>query len=275
MTALTTEQTNFYQQNGYLAPIDIFTEDEARALYTTFQQLENNYGDELQGYGRNNAHQVLPLFDQVVHHPHILDVIESLIGPNILVAGTTLFIKEPEQRGFISWHQDARYNGLKPYNWVTAWLALTEVTKENGCMYMWPESHLAGERGHVDTYGEDNLLTRGQTVMDVPEDKIVPIELRPGQLSIHHPWVVHGSGHNTSDKRRVGFAIQSYIGTDVEQHLGKTYVQLARGRDDYDHHFPVPRASGSMVGNEVTMWHTANQELREVLYSDAKKLGKY
>ena len=275
MTALTADQTNFYQQNGYLAPIDIFTEDEADALYTDFRRLENDHGKSLLGYGRNNAHQVMPLFDQIAHHPSILDVIERLIGPNILVAGTTLFIKEPEQRGFISWHQDARYNGLKPYNWVTAWLALTEVTKENGCMYMWPESHLEGQRDHVDKYGEDNLLTRGQTVMDVPKDKIVPIELRPGQLSVHHPWVVHGSGHNQSNQRRVGFAIQSYIGTEVEQQFGKTYVQLARGRDDYNFHFLVPRASGLMVSDEVTMWDTANEELRGVLYHDAEKLGKY
>ena len=107
MTALTTDQTTFYQQNGYLAPIEIFTEDEARSLYETFQQLERDYGKVLQGYGRNNSHQVLPPFDQIAHHPRILDVIESLIGPNILVAGTTLFIKKPEQRGFISCHQDA------------------------------------------------------------------------------------------------------------------------------------------------------------------------
>ena len=275
MTALTASQINFYRQNGYLAPIDIFTEDEADELYTTFRWLENDYGERLMGYGRNNAHQVLPLFDQIAHHPSILDVIESLIGPNILVAGTTLFVKEPEQRGFISWHQDARYNGLKPYNWVTAWLALTDATRENGCMYMWPESHLEGQRDHVDTYGEDNLLTRGQTVMDVPEDKIVPVELRPGQLSVHHPWVVHGSGHNVSNQRRVGFAIQSYIGPEVEQQLGKTYAQLARGHDDYNHHFLVPRASGSMVPKEVTLWHAANEELRGVLYYDAKKLGKF
>lgn len=275
MTALTADQANLYQQNGYLAPIEIFTEDEAGKLYTTFQQLENDHGESLLGYGRNNAHQVLPLFDWIAHHPSILDVIESLIGPNILVAGTTLFVKEPEQRGFISWHQDARYNGLKPYNWVTAWLALTEVTKENGCMYMWPESHLDGQRDHVDTYGEDNLLTRGQTVMDVPKDKIVPIELRPGQLSVHHPWVVHGSGHNTSNKRRVGLAIQSYIGTEVEQLLGETFVQLARGTDDYNHHFWVPRTSGVMVDEEVALWHDANKALRKVLYQGAERLGAY
>ena len=275
MIMLTADQANFYQQNGYLAPINIFTDEEASALYKDFQWLENEYSESLLGYGRNNAHQVLPLFDNIAHHPSILDVIESLIGPNILVAGTTLFIKEPEQPGFISWHQDARYNGFKPYNWVTAWLALTEVTKENGCMYMWPESHLDGQRHHVDTYAEDNLLTRGQTISGVPEDKVVPIELRPGQLSVHHPWVVHGSGHNTSKKRRVGLAIQSYIGTEVEQLLGETFVQLARGRDDYNHHFLIPRASGVMIDEEVNMWHAANRELRKVLYHDAEKLGKH
>ena len=140
---------------------------------------------------------------------------------------------------------------------------------------MWPESHLMGQRDHVDTYGDDNLLSRGQTVMDVPENKVVPVELRPGQLSVHHPWVVHGSGHNTSDKRRVGFAIQSYIGSDVEQHLGNTFVQLARGRDDYGYHYLVPRAPGVTVDDEVAMWRTANQQLRAVLYNDAEKIGKY
>ena len=90
---LTAVQTNFYQQNGYLAPINIFTDEEASALYKDFQWLENEYSESLLGYGRNNAHQVLPLFDHIAHHPSILDVIESLIGPNILVAGTTLFLR--------------------------------------------------------------------------------------------------------------------------------------------------------------------------------------
>ena len=56
MTALTARQVNFYQQNGYLAPIDIFTEDEASLLYTTSRRFENDHGESLLGYGRNNAH---------------------------------------------------------------------------------------------------------------------------------------------------------------------------------------------------------------------------
>ena len=193
MGKLTFAEVKFYEKNGFLAPIDIFSEKEANEYRDELEKLEKKYPRELEGYNRNNVHQAATVFDKIAHCPKILDVVESVIGPNILVAGTTLFIKEPEKRGFISWHQDARYNGLKPYSWVTAWLALSNVTPENGCMYMWPGSHLHGQLDHEDTYGKDNLLTRGQTVMDVPEEELVPINLRSGQLSIHHPWVVHGS----------------------------------------------------------------------------------
>ena len=168
-------------------PINILSEKEATSFHEELQSIESKYGSDLTGLGRNNTHQVIPFIDQLAHNPKILDVVQSILGQNILVAGTTLFIKEPEQAGFISWHQDVKYNGLKPYNWVTAWLALTEVTVENGCMYMWPGSHIDGEREHDDTYGEDNLLTRGQTVANVPEKETVAIELKPGQLSLHHP----------------------------------------------------------------------------------------
>jgi non-heme Fe2+,alpha-ketoglutarate-dependent halogenase len=161
MPALSLEQISFYNQNGYVAPIDIFTPEEAAELRAELEALEASHPDAVAGRNRNNVHYVTPLFDRIAHNPKILDAVESLIGSNILVGGTTLFVKEPEQKGFISWHQDARYIGLEPFNWVTAWLALSDVKTENGCMYMWEGSHHAGQRDHVDTYGKDNLLTRG------------------------------------------------------------------------------------------------------------------
>ena len=275
MSGLSAKEVQFYQKNGYISPINILSEKEAISFHEELQSIESKYGSDLTGLGRNNTHQVIPFIDQLAHHPKILDVVQSSIGQNILVAGTTLFIKEPEQAGFISWHQDAKYNGLKPYNWVTAWLALTEVNVENGCMYMWPGSHIDGEREHDDTYGKDNLLTRGQTVANVPDNETVAIELKPGQLSLHHPWIVHGSGQNTSQKRRVGLAIQSYISTDVEQVHGETFVQLGRGIDEYNYHPHVMRNSGLMVEPEVEYWNKANKALQGVLYHGAKKLGKF
>lgn len=275
MSFLSPEQVAFYQENGYVSPIDIFTEDEAAEMRLELETLEADHAEEMMGKNRNNVHYVTPLFDRIAHNEKILDAVESVIGRNILVAGTTLFIKEPEQKGFISWHQDARYIGLEPYNWVTAWLALSNVTTENGCMYMWPKSHHTGQRDHVDTYGEDNLLTRGQTVMDVPEDEIVPIELRPGQLSLHHPWIVHGSGHNLSHERRIGFAIQSYIGADVDQVLGKIYVQQARGEDPHGYHEHTPRLQSTLAEQDIVFRDQANAALQDIMYSGAEKIGKY
>ena len=213
---LTAAQKAAYEQDGFVAPIDIFSPEEAADIRAALEEAERRWPEGMAGANRNNAHYVLPVLDSVTHDSRILDAVEDVIGPDILVAGTTLFIKEPETKGFISWHQDARYIGLEPHDWVTGWLAISNVTEENGCMRMIPGSHRAPLAAHVDTYGEDNLLTRGQTVPDVDEDAAVAVPLKPGQLSLHHPRIVHGSGPNMSGERRIGFAMQSYIGP----HLG-------------------------------------------------------
>ena len=275
MTGLTNEQVSFYHEHGYIAPLDVFTASEAAEMRAELETFEISHPDAVTRHNRNNVHYVTPLFDRIAHHPKILDYVESLIGTNILVYGTTLFVKEPEQRGFISWHQDAKYIGLEPYNWVTGWLALTDVTVENGCMYMWPRSHKAGERDHLDTFGKDNLLTRGQTVQNVPEDETVSLVMRAGQFSLHHPWVVHGSGHNLSNDRRIGFAIQSYIGTDVDEVLGDIFVQQARGVDPYNYHAHTPRPTALMAKQDVAFRDRANEALKEIFYNGAKQVGKY
>ncbi|MEC7212104.1 MAG: phytanoyl-CoA dioxygenase family protein, partial [Pseudomonadota bacterium] len=178
---LTEAQQAAYHRDGFVAPIDIFTAEEVAGIRAELEAAEAAHGDQLSAAGRNNAHYVLPVLDRIAHDPRILDAVEDVIGPDILVAGTTLFIKEPETSGFISWHQDARYIGLEPHDWVTAWLAISDVTEENGCMRMVPGTHSAPLVEHVDTYGEDNMLTRGQTVPDVDEDASVPVPLKPGQ----------------------------------------------------------------------------------------------
>ena len=275
MSHLTKEQIDLYNRDGFIAPIDIYSREEAAAIRQELEGLEASYPEAVTGRNRNNVHYVTSLFDKIVHNPDILDAVETLIGKDFLVGGTTLFIKEPEQRGFISWHQDARYIGLEPENWVTAWLALSDVTTENGCMYMWPGSHLEGAREHLDTFDEENLLTRGQTVQNVPKNDTIPVALKAGQLSLHHPWVVHGSGHNSSKSRRIGFAIQSYIGTNVDSVHGKIFAQEARGSDTYRYHQHTPRPSSVMAEQDVAFRDKANEALKAIFYRGAKKIGKY
>ena len=272
---LTEAQQAAYKRDGFVAPIDIFTADEVAQIHAELDAAEAAHGEQLQAAGRNNAHYVLPVLDRIAHDQRILDAVEDVIGPDILVAGTTLFIKEPETTGFISWHQDARYIGLEPHDWVTAWLAISDVNEENGCMRMVPGTHAAPLVDHVDTFGEDNMLTRGQTVPDVDEAATVPVPLKPGQLSLHHPRVVHGSGPNRSGKRRVGFAIQSYITPAVEQVIGKIWVQTARGTDFGGHHTEAPRTKTEMAPEDIAFRDMTNDELSKIFYAGAAKKGKY
>ena len=220
MISLSTKQLKDYEDQGFVAPIDILTLEEATKIKEEIEYIEKKWPDELVGLGRNNVHYISPVFDKVCHNSKILNAVESIIGKDILVGGTTLFIKDPNKKGFVSWHQDAKYIGFEPYNWVTAWLAITDANEENGCMRMWSGSHKEKIKDHKDTYDENNLLTRGQTVQNVPIEKTIPNILKAGQLSLHHPMIVHGSGPNKSNKRRIGFVIQSYIGADVDQVLG-------------------------------------------------------
>ena len=215
------------------------------------------------------------MLDEVTHNVNILNAVESLIGGNILVCGTTLFIKNPGEGGFVSYHQDAKYIGLEPHNWVTAWVAITDSNENNGCMKMWSGSHKDNLKEHDQNFNEKNLLTRGQTVKNVPNDQIIPLVLNAGQMSLHHPRTVHGSGINKSNDRRIGFVIQSYIGTNVKQVLGKNSVQLARGEDKFNFHQKIGRPNSLINEVDLKLKKKENENLQEIFYKDSNKKGFY
>ncbi len=275
MSFLNEKQLKDYEDHGFVAPINVLTLEEATKIKEEIEYIEKKWPDELIGLGRNNVHYISPIFDQVCHNSKILDAVESIIGKDILVGGTTLFIKDPDKKGFVSWHQDAKYIGFEPHNWVTAWLAITDANEENGCMRMWSGSHKEKIKKHKDTFNENNLLTRGQTVQNVPLENTTPNILKAGQLSLHHPMIVHGSGSNKSNTRRIGFVIQSYIGTNVDQVIGKVYVQQARGKDNFKYHEHTKRPSELMSKEDINIRIKANNELSKIFYNDAKKQGKY
>jgi len=275
MSFLTLKQLKHYEEDGYVAPINVLSLGEADEIRKEIEFIEKKWPNELEGLGRNYIHLISPVFDRVCHNNNILDAVESIIGKNILVCGTTLFVKKPKEKEFVSFHQDAKYIGLEPYNWVTAWIAVTESNEENGCMRIWPGSHKEKLKHHNQKFNEKNLLTRGQTVENVPIDKTKPVILKAGQMSLHHPTVVHGSGLNKSNDRRIGFVIQSYIGTNVDQVLGNIYVQQARGNDTFKFHKHVHRPTEIMNEKDIQTRKKANEELSNIFYSGAKKIGKF
>ena len=275
MSYLSSNQLKQYEDEGFVSPINIFSKEKAKEIRNEIELIEKKIPEELEKSGRYNAHMISPLLDEVTHNSKILDAVESLIGENILVCGTTLFIKNPNEKGFVSYHQDAKYIGLEPHNWVTAWVAITDSNEKNGCMRMWSGSHKDNLRDHDQKFNEGNLLTRGQTVKNVPKDKTTPLVLNAGQMSLHHPTVVHGSDLNKSNDRRIGFVIQSYISTNVKQILGKNSVQLARGVDKFNFHEKIGRPNLLMDKNDLELKKKENDNLQEIFYKGSSKKGNY
>ena len=142
MTYLNSNQLKQYKEEGFVSPLDIFSKDKALDIRNEIEYIEKKIPNELEKSGRYNAHLISPLLDEVTHDSKILDAVQSLIGKNILVCGTTLFIKNPYEKGFVSYHQDAKYIGLEPHNWVTAWVAITDSNEHNGCMRTVSYTHL-------------------------------------------------------------------------------------------------------------------------------------
>ena len=275
MSYLSSNQLKQYENEGFVSPINILSKEKAKEIRNEIELIENKIPKELERSGRYNAHLISPLLDEVTHNSKILDAVQSLIGENILVCGTTLFIKNPNEKGFVSYHQDAKYIGLEPHNWVTAWVAITDSNEKNGCMRMWSGSHKDNLRDHDQKFNEGNLLTRGQTVKNVPKEKTTPLVLEAGQMSLHHPTVVHGSDLNKSNDRRIGFVIQSYIGTNVKQVLGKNSVQLARGVDKFNYHEIIGRPQNLLDAKDIKLKKLENENLQKIFYKGSDKKGKF
>lgn len=262
MTAsLAREAVQQYEANGYLAPLQVLAPDEL-ARYRS--EVEALYG-ALAATGStrlpSQTHLHFRWAYDLVTHPRILDAVEAVIGPNILVHATTIFGKQPGDGKFVSWHQDGYYMRLSHPAFVSAWVALTDSAADNGCLQVIPRSHRAGRVAHGETAISDkNLLTSGMEVANtIDEREVVDVELGPGQASLHHVDLVHGSRANTSGRPRIGFAIR-YVAPDVRQAVWHHPVLLARGRDDH-RNFDVrePPAPGSLERGLAEMHRMADQ----------------
>jgi non-heme Fe2+,alpha-ketoglutarate-dependent halogenase len=273
---LSQQQIQTYQEEGFISPIDVMSEDEALSYAQRLQAAEVQYPLELSGVNRNNAHLCFKFLDELAHHSRVLDAVEDLVGQHFTLWGSVLFIKEPNSSHFVSWHQDATYMGITPRNFVTPWIALTHSNKHNGCMSMIPRSHVNEIQPHKDTYGEDNILTRGQEVDNVDSSQAVDLILKPGQMSLHHAMIIHGSQPNQSkDKRRIGFALQSFMPAGAKQNIGQNNWLPARGDCSQEGHSYFARPENDMDTNSTFERDRANKNFADILYHGAEKKRGY
>ncbi len=262
-----------FAREGFAFPLEVMTRAEAAAYRGELESLEQRTkGSKLGNKSQlNHPHVIFRFAHQIVTHPRILDTVEAILGPDILVWGATFFLKEPHTPSYVSWHQDLRYWGLDSDAEVSAWVALSPVMEANGCMRFLPGSHKGDMLPHRDTFADDNFLTRGQeAVVEVKEEDTVLVPLEPGQASFHHGKLLHGSGPNHSDERRIGFAI-NYITPQVRQVVApEDFAMLVRGQDRYGHFQLVPPPQEDL-SDEAMAWHRRVMAAQnEALYANAE-----
>ncbi|MEM7438628.1 MAG: phytanoyl-CoA dioxygenase family protein [Pseudomonadota bacterium] len=261
-----------YRQNGFVTGVPVFTAKETADLRRKIEKLETEHktgagGYDLSQFFRVNGHVVIPLLAEVARTPAILDAVESVLGPNLLAWSVELFIKEPHSNKTVSWHQDITYWGMgETDDEVTAWIALSNVSVEAGCMRFIPGSHKGGIADHEDTFDENNLLSRGQQIAGIDETKALHGPLRPGEMSLHHGRCFHASGANGSDDRRIGMAIR-YVTPEVRDHApGRDWAMPVRGE--------IPAGGWDVIAGPRGLFHQADLQLyNKILEGQAETLA--
>ncbi len=240
-TTLSRQQLDQYERDGIVFPIKVFSGDEAAFFRSALESVINSCGS-LKRF--DNLHLFFDWAYRLVTHKTLLDCIQNVLGDDLLVYGTLVFYKPPHDSSYAAWHQDSYYSGLHLTPSVSAWVALTPSHPANGCMRVIPGSHKAGLLNHTNRRDDSNLLLRGEQIATVDESRAVDVVLQPGELSLHHSTIIHGSNPNTSGEPRLGFIVR-FITSQMKNrdiamlrvrgHADCSHLILAEPRLERDH----------------------------------------
>src|ERR1700677_151997 len=231
---LTDAQVTQFRDQGWLAPLRAVDTARAAECAAQIAAYETRMGESANRSLKIKGHLAMPWLVELGRSPAILDVLEDLIGPDIMLFGASIFAKGGKDRAYVSWHQDSAYFGLDPHEEITVWVAFTQTTVENGALQVLPGTHLGPDLPHEETFAPDNMLARGQSLRIADDSNAVTIELQPGEFSLHHERMAHGSKQNRTAAPRIGFAF-FYIPTHVRSTTGRHSATLVRGVDRYSH----------------------------------------
>lgn len=205
---LTAEQVRCFKDDGYIFPVRVMSAEDASGYRARLEAFERSQGAPIKGDQRTKNYLLFRWAQEIMRHPVILDAVQDLYGPDLLVYTTTSWIKEPNSGSFVSWHQDATYFGLEPLDNVTVWVALSRADSQAGCMRVLPKSHKQGQLPVRLEPVKDNLLSSGQHVVHrFDEADTIEMPLEPGEMSMHHTCTIHGSPGNRSNDRRMGICM--------------------------------------------------------------------
>jgi non-haem Fe2+, alpha-ketoglutarate-dependent halogenase len=246
---LSKEQLNQYEREGIIFPVKVFSDDDVAFFRGALEAVIHNCGSPKR---LDNLHLFFDWAHRLVTHEAVLNVIQEVLGSDILIYGTLVFYKPPRDKGYASWHQDALYSGLHLTPSTSAWIALSPSHAGNGCMRVIPESHKTGLLSHSTARDEANLLRRGEQIVTVDESKALDVQLRPGEMSLHQSTIVHGSNPNTSGEPRIGFIVR-FITSQIQNR--ERAMLRVRGTADCSHLILAePPSFGMDQQSALTAW---------------------
>ncbi|MDG2474921.1 MAG: phytanoyl-CoA dioxygenase family protein [Paracoccaceae bacterium] len=258
-----------YTEEGFVAPIEVMTPKETLHLRLDFEDAEAELVNqpEKQALLRSYPNRLLPSFDALTRNSKLIDAASAVLGPDLMVWSAALFIKEKKSTKIVSWHQDLTYWGLDDIQETTCWFALSDASEEAGCMKFVPGTHKSKIVEHIDTFADNNLLTRGQEIaVDVNESEAVVAALQAGQASMHHGLLFHSSGPNQTNDRRIGSAIR-YIKPSMKQETGdRSLVTLVNGQDIFKNFKVVDPPKGRLLEEEFELCREDDNLKKKLLF---------
>jgi non-haem Fe2+, alpha-ketoglutarate-dependent halogenase len=267
MKALTQQQVDFFRHNGFLFPVPALSPAEIQTCLDGLARLEADLGcavADADPKWRSHGHMHAPWFNNLIRHPRILDAIEDIIGPDILVWTSTFFIKEPHSPIYAAWHQDGGYFGLEPQDSVCAWVALTDATREAGCMEQLSFHGRPRLYQHAPLGLANSINRAGQTIMeDFDQSNPTAMALPAGSFSLHHELAIHRSAPNNAAHRRIGIGL-NYIPTRVRLNSPvRCQAMLVRGEDRYGHFDLVEPSGGERDAMALGLHQAVTDRYRE------------
>lgn len=268
MKSLSEDQVAAWRRNGYLYPLPVLNNNELQECQDGLSRFEKWLGAPVNATKdlkwRTMPHITLPWVTKLARNPRILDAVEDLLGPDILMYTSTFFIKEPGTPMITAWHQDSTYYGLDPVEEITVWVALADATEEAGCMDVLPFEGTPRQMQHAAHVVENSVNRAGQVITEpLDESLLETMELKAGQFSMHHGLCPHRSGPNTSDHRRIGLGL-NYIAASVRQ-VGafRMSAMLMRGEDNWGHFDLVNPPSSELGADAIAAHENAVAQYRE------------
>jgi non-heme Fe2+,alpha-ketoglutarate-dependent halogenase len=230
------------EHEGAVTPIPVLTPTEVDQARAKLFELLDGYRWKLDAVNRHKPHLYLKWANDLGRHPKILEVVTQILGPDLLLWYSVIFVKPPKSQAFVPWHQDSTYWAMNEQKGLTAWVALSPVNTNNGCVKYIPGSHLAHDYEHTIDNHKENLLHRGQMIKGFDESGARDIVLNPGEMSLHDLRTLHASGPNQSNEPRLGIAFRYIPTSNYPRTLKwlKRGASLVAGQDRYHHFVPDP-----------------------------------